>query len=46
MTNYYLITAFVILLAGVEAVDKAQSDAQHLPDQGVAASMEGHLAHQ
>jgi hypothetical protein len=32
MTNYYLITIFIVLLAGVEAVDKAQSGARHLPD--------------
>jgi hypothetical protein len=41
MTNYYLITTFVVLLAGAEAVDKAQLGAQHLPDHGVAASREG-----
>jgi hypothetical protein len=46
MTNYYLITTFVVLLVGAEAADKAQSHVQHLPNQGVAASMEGRLAHQ
>jgi hypothetical protein len=41
MTDFYLITAFVVLLVGAEAVDKATSGARHLPDQGVAASREG-----
>jgi hypothetical protein len=27
MTNYYLITTFIVLLAGVEAANKAQSGA-------------------
>jgi hypothetical protein len=44
MTNYYLI--ITNLLAGVEAADKAQSDAQHLHDQRVAPLREGRLAHQ
>jgi hypothetical protein len=46
MGNYYLITTFVVLLAGVEATNKAQPGAGHLPDQGAAASREGRLAHQ
>jgi hypothetical protein len=46
MTNYYLITTFVVLLVGAEAADKAQSHVQHLPNQGVVASREGRLAHQ
>jgi hypothetical protein len=46
MTIYYLITTFVVLLVGVEAVDKAQSGTRHLLDQGAAASLEGRLAHQ
>jgi hypothetical protein len=46
MENYYLITTFVVLLAGVEATNKAQPGAGHLPDQGAAASREGRLAHQ
>jgi hypothetical protein len=41
MTNFYLITTFIVLLTGVEAADKAPLGAQHLPDQGAAASMEG-----
>jgi hypothetical protein len=41
MIDFYLITAFVVLLVGAEAVDKATSGARHLPDQGVAASREG-----
>jgi hypothetical protein len=41
MTNCYLITTFVILLAGAEVADKAQLGARHLPDQGAAASREG-----
>jgi hypothetical protein len=32
MANYYHITTFVVLLAGAEAADKAQSGARHLPD--------------
>jgi hypothetical protein len=40
MTIFYLITIFVVLLAGAEAADKAISDAQHLRDQGAAASRE------
>jgi hypothetical protein len=46
MTNYYLITTFVILLVGAEAADKAWSGARHRPDQGAAPSREGQLAHQ
>jgi hypothetical protein len=41
MTNYYLITSFIVLLAGAKAADKGQSRTQHLPDQGLAASREG-----
>jgi hypothetical protein len=41
MTNFYLITIFVVLLVGVEAADKATSVTQHLPDQGAAALREG-----
>jgi hypothetical protein len=40
MANYYLITIFVVLLASAKAADKAQSDAQHLRDQGGGASRE------
>jgi hypothetical protein len=32
MTNFYLITIFVVLLTGAEAADKAQSDARHPSD--------------
>jgi hypothetical protein len=46
MANYYLITTFVILLAGAEATDKAQLGSQHLPNQGAATSREGRLARQ
>jgi pectate lyase len=46
MTNYYLITTFVVLLLGAEAANKAQSSTQDLLDQGVAASRKGRLAHQ
>jgi hypothetical protein len=38
--NFYLVTIFVVLLACVEAVDKATLGARHLPDQGVTASWE------
>jgi hypothetical protein len=41
MTNFYLITTFVVLHAGAEAADKAPSGTQHLSDQGAAASREG-----
>jgi hypothetical protein len=41
MTNFYLITIFVVLLGGAKAADKATSGTKHLPDQGVAASREG-----
>jgi hypothetical protein len=30
MTNFYLITTFVVLLAGAEAAEKATSGTQHL----------------
>jgi hypothetical protein len=41
MTNFYLITIFVVLLTGDEAADKATSGTSHLPDQGAATSREG-----
>jgi hypothetical protein len=41
MTKFYLITIFVVLLAGAEAADKAPSGAGHLPDQGAATSRKG-----
>jgi hypothetical protein len=41
MTNFYLVTTFVILLAGIEAIDKAISGARHLPNHGAAASRDG-----
>jgi hypothetical protein len=41
MINFYLVTIFVVLLAGAEVSDKAISGARHLPDQGAAASSEG-----
>jgi hypothetical protein len=41
MIIFYLVTTFVVLLAGAEAADKAILGAQHLPDQGAAASREG-----
>jgi hypothetical protein len=41
MTKFYLITIFVVLLAGAEATDKAQSDTRHLLDQGVVAPRKG-----
>jgi hypothetical protein len=46
MINYYLITIFVVLLVGAEEVNKAESGAQHLLDEGTAPSKEGRLAHQ
>jgi hypothetical protein len=46
MTIFYLITAFIVLLAGAEVVDKAISGARYLPDQGAAASRKGWLAGQ
>jgi hypothetical protein len=46
ITNYYLITIFVVLLTGAKAVNKDQSGAQHLPDQGAEGSREGQLARQ
>jgi hypothetical protein len=33
MTNFYLITTFLVLLVGAEAADKATLDTRHLPDQ-------------
>jgi hypothetical protein len=36
--NFYLITIFVVLLAGDEAVDKVISGSRHLPDQGTTTS--------
>jgi hypothetical protein len=39
--NFFLVTTFVVLLAGAEAADKAISDARHLPNQGAATSREG-----
>jgi hypothetical protein len=44
MANYYLITTFVVLLTGVKSIDKAQSGAGHLPEQGAATSREDRLA--
>jgi hypothetical protein len=41
MTNFYLITKFVLLLASDEAVNKGTSGTKHLPDQGATASREG-----
>jgi hypothetical protein len=41
MTNFYLITTFVALLAGAEAADKATLGTRHLPDQEAAASRKG-----
>jgi hypothetical protein len=41
MTNFYLITIFVVLLTGAKAADKATLDAQHLPNQGAVAPREG-----
>jgi hypothetical protein len=32
MTNFCLITTFVVLLAGDEAADKAMPGTKHLPD--------------
>jgi hypothetical protein len=46
MANYYLITTFVVLLAGVEVANKAQPGVGHLPDQGATTIREGRLAHQ
>jgi hypothetical protein len=37
MTNYYLITTFVVLVTDAEETDKAQSGTRHLLDQGAAA---------
>jgi hypothetical protein len=45
MTNYYLITIYVVLLAGAKIADKAQPVARHLPDQGASALREGQLDH-
>jgi hypothetical protein len=41
MTNFYLITIFVVLLVGAEVADKATLGTRHLPDQGAVASREG-----
>jgi hypothetical protein len=41
MTIFYLVTTFVVLLAGAETTDKAISGARHLPNQRAAASREG-----
>jgi predicted transposase YdaD len=41
MTNFYLITKFVVLLTSDEATDKATSGTKYLSDQGAAASREG-----
>jgi hypothetical protein len=46
MTNFYLITTFLILLVGAEAADKATLDTRHLPDQWATISREGWLASQ
>jgi hypothetical protein len=46
MTNFYLITTFVVLLTGAEETDKATSGARHLPDQGAVGPREGLLAGQ
>jgi hypothetical protein len=46
MNIFYLLTIIVLLPAGDQAIDKAKSDARHLPDQGVAPSREGCLAGQ
>jgi hypothetical protein len=42
----YLLTVIVVLLTSDEAVDKATSDARHLPDQGASPSRECSLASQ
>jgi hypothetical protein len=44
--NIYLLTTIVVLLTGDEAVNKATSDARHLPNQGAAPLREGCLADQ
>jgi hypothetical protein len=41
MVTFYLVTTFIVLLTGAEAVDKAISGARYLPDQGAIASREG-----
>jgi hypothetical protein len=41
MIIFYLVTTFVVLLAGAKAADKATLGTRHLPDQGVATSWEG-----
>jgi hypothetical protein len=46
MTNYYLITIFIVLLTGVKAANKAQPGTRHLLDQGATALREGQLTHQ
>jgi hypothetical protein len=41
MTIFYLVTIFIVLLAGAEAANKAISGTHHLLDQGAATSREG-----
>jgi hypothetical protein len=41
MIIFYLVTIFVVLLAGAEAADKVISGARHLPDQGTSTFREG-----
>jgi hypothetical protein len=43
---FYLLTTIVVLLTSDEVVDKATSDARHLPNQEAAPSKEGCLAGQ
>jgi hypothetical protein len=43
MKIFYLVTTFVVLLAGAEVADKATSGTRHLPNHGVATSREGRL---
>jgi hypothetical protein len=40
MIFFYLVPTFVVLLAGVEAADKAILGARDLPDQGASTSRE------
>jgi hypothetical protein len=44
--KFYLVSYFVVLLAGAEAADKVQSGAWHLSDQGATILREGQLARQ
>jgi hypothetical protein len=46
MKNIYLLTTTVVVLTGDEAVNKATSDARHLPNQGATPLREGCLADQ